>query len=582
MHAAFAGTAVPINAKRARITKPFFIIFTSLSATNIVTILKNKLFILIFVTNHKLNIGEKLLYIQNNNINLVRTQSTQNQIFQDIAPKVQGNHHTYKGEISNVCYRPIFTSNREMSDNEFHKRRQSVKRYLKATLYKNDYYHPNELTNTALSGLNKDNIKFAQKYIGGRKVDYTLIKQLEAFKYITKENLAIVEELLKIENSEFCNIYNGATLKILKNVNKENIELVSQIVKDKSKNIEEQKEIIKALDKENIKFASYILNNDIGKSYTYSELPKLFKLYSTDTIAAFSLLCNSAIQHDLSYPSQVLKNFPEMLNKKDSEFMKKLWGYSKSSSWIFKDDIFKYINSENIKMAKELLPYKDNPSFFSINKIKPKYDYNIVKDTIQKTTSQNEKFIRKLIEYFEQEQLPFDSGKFNFFIQRSKLLNSEACEKLCNLKDFSNLKLTTVMGKVPVMNYFLERDINKLFEKVENLKQKALAHPELYVNGDEEEVSDINQLRMVEKFFEQYNTELMIASSLFDKEAMDNLMRRRFETAGEYLYTLFNNIFLENKYDLVSKLNNSCNIDGKPFLPHQKVEYKKCNLYTVR
>ena len=62
----------------------------------------------------------------------------------------------------------------------------------------------------------------------------------------------------------------------------------------------------------------------------------------------------------------------------------------------------------------------------------------------------------------------------------------------------------------------------------------------------------------------------MTALIIFDKEAIDNLLRRRFTTAERYLSVLYN--FKPKDLELLKKLINSQNKSGKPLMPSQKVE----------
>ena len=89
----------------------------------------------------------------------------------------------------------------------------------------------------------------------------------------------------------------------------------------------------------------------------------------------------------------------------------------------------------------------------------------------------------------------------------------------------------------------------------------------------------------IDRFFNRYQMKLLKASAVFDKEALNHLLRMRFDDAREYLHIL-------NKLPDLSILNqlcNSTNIDGKPFMPTQKVEfidllnaYKENNLETTK
>ena len=73
----------------------------------------------------------------------------------------------------------------------------------------------------------------------------------------------------------------------------------------------------------------------------------------------------------------------------------------------------------------------------------------------------------------------------------------------------------------------------------------------------------------IDWFFNRNQMKLLKASAVFDKEALNHLLRMRLDDAREYLYTLDKLPDL----NLVKQLSNSTNIDGKPFMPTQKVEF---------
>lgn len=104
---------------------------------------------------------------------------------------------------------------------------------------------------------------------------------------------------------------------------------------------------------------------------------------------------------------------------------------------------------------------------------------------------------------------------------------------------------------------------------VENQKNIVLANPEKYVNGEYKTKEDMQE--EVNIFFNRCKTHLRILSSATDKEAVNYLLRLRFDDAREYFDTLTS--FGCSDLDLLSGLNNSLNVDGKPFLPAQKIGF---------
>ncbi len=119
------------------------------------------------------------------------------------------------------------------------------------------------------------------------------------------------------------------------------------------------------------------------------------------------------------------------------------------------------------------------------------------------------------------------------------------------------------------MEYLSQKDLNSVFDALELQKQKALGTPELYVNREFE--SDNEAKQAVENFFNTNIVNLMVMSSIFDKEAFNGLLRMRFNDAEEYFEIIEN--FTKEELELIENLSKSCNIDGKPFMPVQKIEF---------
>ena len=131
------------------------------------------------------------------------------------------------------------------------------------------------------------------------------------------------------------------------------------------------------------------------------------------------------------------------------------------------------------------------------------------------------------------------------------------------------------------------KDFNLKAAKEQIIKQLEIvkAHPKDYING--EYPNEQKMLQAVDQFFNKYDKELLKASAIFDKEALNHLLRMRFDDASEYL-DLLNDFDLPD-LNLLKQLSNSTNIDSKPFMPTQKVEfidllnaYKENNLETTK
>ena len=63
----------------------------------------------------------------------------------------------------------------------------------------------------------------------------------------------------------------------------------------------------------------------------------------------------------------------------------------------------------------------------------------------------------------------------------------------------------------------------------------------------------------------------MLLGGTLDKEAFNHLLRMRFDDVDDYIDIIDN--FKPSDLDLLSMMKNAVNIDGKPFMPTQKVEF---------
>ena len=110
---------------------------------------------------------------------------------------------------------------------------------------------------------------------------------------------------------------------------------------------------------------------------------------------------------------------------------------------------------------------------------------------------------------------------------------------------------------------------DKGFAQVDKIKQTVLSAPDKYINGEYETPEELN--RAIENFFQLNGVRLAKFSMYADREAIDNLMRRRFADVREYLE--ITDDFNIKDYELLQSMINSTNISGKPFMPTQKVEF---------
>lgn len=127
-----------------------------------------------------------------------------------------------------------------------------------------------------------------------------------------------------------------------------------------------------------------------------------------------------------------------------------------------------------------------------------------------------------------------------------------------------NIKPLLALKKVQGTN------VTKAIDNVNSLKAKALEHPELYVNGEFEQNED--EIKVVNSFFQsRHYMHLIKLSECMDKEAMNTLLRMRFDDAGTYLNIIDD--FDNNDLKLLKDLCSSATVNNKPITAKQKIEF---------
>lgn len=116
----------------------------------------------------------------------------------------------------------------------------------------------------------------------------------------------------------------------------------------------------------------------------------------------------------------------------------------------------------------------------------------------------------------------------------------------------------------------LFKQILNSIDNIEFLKKNVLEHPELYINGESDNIEEVTE--EVNNFFRLNYMNLIKLSVAFDKETMNNLLRMRFEDANKYLDTIDEN-FNYDDIKLLCGLCSSSDTNGKPILPAQKIEF---------
>ena len=119
-----------------------------------------------------------------------------------------------------------------------------------------------------------------------------------------------------------------------------------------------------------------------------------------------------------------------------------------------------------------------------------------------------------------------------------------------------------------INNLLCETGLKQLYGRYAEIKNTVLNNPEIYVNGEFRSESGIKW--NIERFFSCEIKEIMLASCIFDKKTLDDLLRMRLDYAEEYLETL--NEFTSKDLKFLKTLCASKNPDGKPLSSKQKLD----------
>ncbi len=125
------------------------------------------------------------------------------------------------------------------------------------------------------------------------------------------------------------------------------------------------------------------------------------------------------------------------------------------------------------------------------------------------------------------------------------------------------------IGVIQTLDKDIQDNLQGLINSVTDLKEKMMAKPLLYINGAYE--SEKEAAKAIDNFFANNKGKLMLMSSIFDKETIDNIMRKRLAISNEILGKLHG--LNEKEQTLLKRLINSSNVDGKPFMASQKIQF---------
>lgn len=161
-----------------------------------------------------------------------------------------------------------------------------------------------------------------------------------------------------------------------------------------------------------------------------------------------------------------------------------------------------------------------------------------------------------------------DNLKILKFVNKN---NVESIKTLLNNKNLSSENLTRLIQQNTgdYLTWITSQDIEPALSKLEAQRQKVEEKPELYINGEANDEASISH--EIGKIFDKKYAKMLTLCTIYDKEAINNLLRMRIDDAEEYLYTM--DSFSTKEFGLLKGLTESTNIDGKPFMPTQKIEF---------
>jgi|GEM_PF-6995131 len=298
-----------------------------------------------------------------------------------------------------------------------------------------------------------------------------------------------------------------------------------------------------------------------------SSLSAAIKTADKSSLEALDAMCRASIHlsgvsfKGAAAPKTEMAN--EEFKKLKKEFEEKFKSMQKDVQYNFKLD---YINKCNINLALKIL---DNPDLCS-NELVMKQAAGIIEYSYTPERLKTAEKILSNPDFFDNELII----KNAWFI----ISNSDTPERqkftekiLCN-PDLCRNKL--VMDNAGEIIRCLTRRVNPdcipdLLIKTETLKNKMIKNPDLYVNG--EFYANDDAVRVIDSFICENLPQILLAVSVFDKETLNTMMRMRLDAAEEYITTF--SLLKTEEIELVSKMAESCNIDGKPFMPQSKIEF---------
>ena len=407
---------------------------------------------------------------------------------------------------------------------------------------------------------------------------------------------------------------------ILQKANKNNVSLIKKLAKDEGIDAQDFERFVASLNDLNLPLAQKLYSKktnaydviSVLNSTTQENIEARFRMYDF-------LRKNTKISSNIDILASVdEKNIDSKIRMYN--FLKgKVEEYNIASSEILhstteknieaKLEAYDFFKSIDVCSQDELLLYltyvnkfDDKTKELVSTMMKSGYDYGYYIHEIL-CDSEISKIKLEMFDFLKGLDSFSDFQRAQFLSQMNKRTNIPLAKKLCLEGNFSpksitkfltvtenlkpdealelvnNPKIKTLLADdslVSVNNYNaitklstadLE-SIDELFKRVETCKVNALKNPQLYINGEFDTLQDAQN--EVEIFFNANKIALAKMFTVLDKEAINNILRMRFDDADGYIKK-FLYLSAENK-KLLNELLNSCNVDGKPLMPTQKIE----------
>ena len=318
------------------------------------------------------------------------------------------------------------------------------------------------------------------------------------------------------------------------------------------------KDIFDNCNKSNINLATTLLT-DRSIDKLRLDIPEILLYASDDNSEFIEKICR-----DKNFPPGLIIRILPLLKKENIPFANIVYNENEFQEM---EDLLDEFNRDKISgictlLNSKLLNYTEDYPQDTINEIKNIYhisdDIDIFEQIYNDDIPTKQKF--NIFESISEKSIPILKHMYN----NPQIGNMRL---ISNLFDYDE-KFDLFEGK---------ENIEKLIHKLYYQQNLCLKNPEKYTNSRIEDIT--YKQNLIKAFFGQNFVKIMLAVSVLDKECTDVLFRKRTAKVKEYIEQL--STLPPNSIKTLRELVNSNNIDGKPFLPTQKIDFLKL-IYAYR